>query len=111
MYNTLLELENSLFKLKYISDRKWLDITLHNDFRECGKSGRLFNKQETMESLIKFTSDRDIKIFDFECRNITDTSYLVHYITKSDNKRYYRTSVWVKEDGLKLLFHQATELK
>lgn len=69
MYKTLLDLENSFFKLKYISDRKWLDRILHNDFCECGKSGVLFNK------------------------------------------RYYRTSVWVNEGNLKLLFHQATELR
>lgn len=111
MYNTLLELENRLFKLKYISSKEWLERILHNDFHECGKSGVLFNKEDTVQSLIECTCDRDIEICDFECRNITDTSWLVHYITKSDNKRYYRTSVWVKEENVKLLFHQATELK
>ena len=111
MYNTLLELENSLFKLKYISDRKWLERTLHDDFHEFGKSGVLFKKEDTVESLLQCADDRDIEIYDFECRNITDTSWLVHYITESNDKRYYRTSVWVKDGNMKLLFHQASELK
>lgn len=110
MDKTLLDLEQSFFKIQYISDKEWLDTTLHDDFTECGKSGILFDKYETMESLLSCAEDRDIEIFDFECRNISGTSWLVHYITKSGNKRYYRTSVWVKEKQLKLFYHQATLL-
>lgn len=111
MYDILLELEKCLFKLEYISDREWLERTLHDDFCECGKSGMLFNKEDTVESLLQCTCDRNIEICNFECINITDTSWIVHFITESDNKRYYRTSVWVREENIKLLFHQATELK
>lgn len=105
-----MELENRFFKLKYISDRDWLGRTLHEDFCECGKSGLLFNKKMTVESLLQCRRDRNIVILDFECRKISDNCYLVHYVTESDNKRYYRTSIWVKEADIKLLFHQATEL-
>lgn len=112
MYNTLLNLEKSFFKLQYISDRNWLERILHDDFHECGKSGLLFGKEETVESLIKCTSDRNIVIYNFDYRTITDNSWLAHYITESDNKQYYRTSLWVEENKtIKLLFHQATELK
>lgn len=56
MYETLLNLEKKFFKIKYISDKNWLNDTLHNDFVECGKSGTLFNKREVMEELFFRTS-------------------------------------------------------
>lgn len=36
MEKILLELEQSFFKYKYISDRQWLSDILHPDFSECG---------------------------------------------------------------------------
>lgn len=110
MYNTLLTLENQFFKLKYISDRNWLDKILHDDFKECGKSGRLFDKKETIESLIQCTADRNIVIYDFEYQTVNKACYIVHYITKHEYTKYYRTSVWAENESLQLLFHQASIL-
>lgn len=110
MYHTLLDLEKCFFKLEYISDRVWLNTVLHNNFCECGKSGILFDKKETVESLLSCSEGRDITIYNFEYRPITDKCYLVHYITQSGSEKYYRTSVWVMEDSLKLFFHQASRL-
>lgn len=110
MYKTLLNLEKSFFNLKYISDKEWLNTVLHDSFIECGKSGMLFNKTETIEPLLSCTEDRDILIYNFEYSKVTDKCYLVHYITKHGNKKYYRTSVWVMENRLKLFYHQATML-
>lgn len=111
MYNTLLDLETRFFKLSYISDAAWLDEVLHDNFHEMGKSGVLYNKSETIYGLLKCKADRDIEINNFEYIKIVDNSWLVHYVTQSDNKQYYRTSVWVKEENIKLFFHQATEQK
>ncbi len=111
MYDTLLTLEKDFFNLQYISDREWLDKILHDDFRECGRSGKLFDKFDTMEELLQCDSDRDIVICGFECVEINSNSWLVHYITEIEGKQYYRTSVWVREPDMKLFFHQATELK
>ena len=107
----LLELEKCFFRRSYISDRAWLDKTLHNDFTECGKSGLLSDKEDTVKSLLECKADRDIEIFNFECRTIDDKIWLVHYITKSDDGGlYYRTSVWFICDEPQLYFHQATPL-
>lgn len=110
MYKTLLNLEKSFFKLRYISDREWLNSSLHDKFTECGKSGMLFNKTETIETLLSCTEDRDILIYNFEYSKVTDKCYIAHYITKNGNKKYYRTSVWVMENRLKLFYHQASTL-
>ena len=111
MLNELLSLEKRLFMHKYISDKNWLDNTIHEDFLECGKSGLIYNKKGTMEFLLSCTEDRDIKIYNFEYKKIDYNTYLIHYITKANNEElYYRTSVWVMDKNLKLLYHQATKL-
>lgn len=107
----LLELEKSFFRHCCISDRDWLEQTIHNDFVECGKSGILFNKQDTIQSLLECKTDRNIDIYNFNCCKIDDKSWIVHYITIADNgRKYYRTSVWLKNKKLQLYFHQATSL-
>lgn len=110
MYNTLLELENKFFKLQYISDENCLNELLHNDFTECGRSGQLFDKAETIAALLSCTEDRDIIIHDFIYQTINNSCWLVHYTTEHDGKRYYRTSVWVMDGHMQLIFHQATQL-
>ncbi|MCI9625850.1 MAG: nuclear transport factor 2 family protein [Clostridia bacterium] len=112
MNKTILTLEKKFFELRYIADREWLDTILHDRFRECGKSGQVFDKAETMESLLSCQTNRDITIYNFECESIQESVWLVHYITKDGHKKYYRTSVWYRETGnqMKLLFHQATLL-
>lgn len=111
MHEVLLNLEKSFFRISCISHRDWLDATLHNDFTECGKSGVLFNKDEVMDGLLACKEDRPIEISDFSCEMIGADCWMVHYVTESDDEgSYYRTSVWVREKGLQLRFHQATKL-
>ncbi len=107
----LLELEKSFFKHSCISDRAWLERTIHRDFIECGKSGMLFNKQDTIQSLLECKTDRKIEIYNFICRKFDDKSWIVHYITRTDqDQKYYRTSIWVGHKNMQLYFHQATIL-
>lgn len=111
MRQTLWELESCFFKRDYISNRVWLDNILHEAFCECGKSGHLADKQATIEGLLACGTDRDIHMEAFECREISAGSWMVHYITKSDGRSYYRTSIWVMENEPRLLFHQASLLQ
>lgn len=112
MYGTLLNLEKDFFKYDKITDRKWLDTTLHDDFKEVGKSGIIFYKKDTINSLIAAKTDRSIAVFNFEFEELKNGCWMVHYITKDNNNElYYRTSIWVKENNLKLIFHQASKLK
>lgn len=110
MHEVLLNLEKSFFRISCISDRDWLDATLHNDFTECGKSGVLFNKNEVMDGLLACKEDRPIEISNFSCEMIGTGCWMVHYMTESDGELYYRTSIWIREKGLQLRFHQATKL-
>ncbi len=110
MKDRILELEKSFFKIQYIQDLEWLDQHIHDHFTECGKSGMIYHKKDTVEALFSCTEDRKIEIYNFECQFLNENSYLVHYLTKSKEDLIYRTSIWVMEENLKLLFHQATKL-
>lgn len=109
MKNEILELEKNLFKLEYMSNKEWLENTIHDNFVECGKSGLLFYKEDTIETLLECTEDRPITVYNYDYNQIDENTYLVHYITKSQDKLFYRTSIWVMNLNLKLLYHQATE--
>lgn len=110
MKDKILELEKKFFKYEYMNDIKWLDEIIHNNFKECGKSGYFFNKKETIKSLMECTEDRKIEIYNYEYEQIDKNTYLIHYITKFNDILIYRTSIWILEDKLRLLFHQASKL-
>lgn len=107
-YRQLLALEKDFFRLERISDRNWLDSVLDSAFEECGKSGRLFGREETIRALLRCTADRPIALYSFTCAPVGAGCWLVHYLTREDGRLYYRTSLWVGEDHPRLRFHRAT---
>jgi hypothetical protein len=107
------KLEESLFLREFISDASYLGAVLSDDFEECGKSGRLYSKADTVANLLSCEDDRDIKITDFSCCEVGDGVFLAHYATDRGDGACYRTSIWRRADngvGFELVFHQATEL-
>ncbi len=112
MYQRLLTLEKQFFDWTFISNEKWLNSVLHDDFMEWGKSGALSRKAETIEALLSCEGDRDITIRNFSCEELVENCWMVHYLTGGEGDTYYRTSLWVRADGaLRLRFHQASEVK
>ena len=111
MKEEILNLEKNLFKLEYMSNKEWLEKIIDDNFIECGKSGYLFYKKDTIESLLECTENRPIKMYNHVYKKIDEKTYLIHYLTKSQEKLYYRTSIWIMDTNLKLLYHQATEFK
>lgn len=110
MENKILDLEKLLFKYDYISKKEWLDNVIHDDFVECGKYGYLFKKAETIESLLSCNEDRNIVIYNYSCKQVDANTWMAHYITSIDNTdKFYRTSIWIKDQNLKIIFHQATK--
>lgn len=103
----ILELEKSLFKIEYMNNYEYLNNLIDDNYLECGKSGKLFTKQDIINELTSLSCDRDITIYNYSNQQIGDI-YLVHYITLHNDNKYYRTSIWSKE--CKLLFHQASLL-
>ena len=105
----LYELETSLFKGEYLEDKEYLENVFHDEFMEYGKSGLIYRKKDTIESLLGI-GDRDIKVLDFTSEKIDENTYIVHYVSvHKDDVKVLRTSIW-KDNGemLQMFFHQGT---
>ena len=112
MDKQILELEKSLFKYEYMSDVNYLEKIIDESYEELGKSGKMIYKSDVIKELSCLNSDRDITIYNFTCTEISKDLWMVHYITKSENKKIYRTSIWKKvNEQICLVFHQASEYK
>jgi len=106
----ILELEKSLFEVKYMNNKDYLDNIISDDYLEIGKSGKMINKDDVIKELSSLKENRNIDIYNFACTK-EDNIYIVHYITISNDNKIYRTSIWKKENNYKILFHQASILK
>ena len=111
MFEIILDLEKSLFKYQYMSNIDYLNSIIDDNYIEMGKSGHIYNKEDTIRDLSCLKEDRNIKIYNYECNELSGNIWIVHYYTKSEGKIIYRTSVWKKEDNFKIVFHQASEYK
>ena len=105
----ILDKEKSLFKYEYMKDIKYLEELIDDNYKEIGKSGKVFNKEDIIEYLSNLKEDRNITIYNYNCRKISTNIFLVHYITKNNNDNIFRTSIWKKENNkFKIIFHQAS---
>ena len=105
----ILELEKSLFEVKYMNNKEYLNNLIDDDYLEIGKSGKMINKDDVIKELSSLKENRNIDIYNFTCTK-EDNIYIVHYITISNDNKIYRTSIWKKEKDYKILFHQASIL-
>lgn len=111
MKSELLELEKNFFKYEYMSNYNYLNNTIDDSYIEVGKSGRMFNKKIVVDSLLTFKENRPLTIYNFTYEKLGETIYLVHYITKDNETKIYRTSIWkLLNNDLKIIFHQASLL-
>ncbi|MBD5428904.1 MAG: nuclear transport factor 2 family protein [Treponema sp.] len=107
---TLLALEKRFFSKAFCADRERLASAIHDNFMECGKSGLLTGKAETVESLSAEPHDRAITIYNFTCEALGGGCWIAHYVTASDGGLFFRTSIWKKDADWQLYFHQASPL-
>ena len=85
---------------------------IDEQYKELGKSGKIFNKNDIINELSSLRSDRDITIYNSTCEDLSKNIWLVHYITLSNNIKIYRTSIWRKSENIiRIIFHQASEYK
>lgn len=105
----ILELEKSLFEVKYMNDKEYLNNLIDDNYLEIGKSGKMINKDDVIKELSSLKENRNIDIYNFSCTQ-ENNLFIVHYITVSNNNKIYRTSIWKKEKDYKILFHQASVL-
>lgn len=90
-----------------------LERLLHDDFKEFGSSGRVYNKKMMIEMMMR--EDRatggDVVVREFRVSALAPDCTLVTYRTVGASGQVRRSSVWVSEEGRwRLIFHQGTKL-
>ena len=55
----ILDKEKSLFKYEYMKDINYLEELIDNNYKEIGKSGKVFNKEDIIEYLSNLKKDRN----------------------------------------------------
>lgn len=90
---------------------KALDELLATDFKEFGKSGFIYDKQEILNSLLD-EEPRNLTAKYFEVKLLENKVYLVTYTTIENGISTLRSSIWKSFDNrLQMLFHQGTEVR
>ncbi|AIT10112.1 hypothetical protein LO80_09100 [Candidatus Francisella endociliophora] len=112
---TLLDLEKSLLSSKTRFDYKYMSEILTNDFREFGKSGKAYTKQDILQSLLSpIKINLEIINNSFKVNLLEEHIILVTYMTinKYNNQKHNRSSIWVGlNNKWKIKFHQGTTIE
>lgn len=110
------ELETSLHKKETRNSRERISALIADDFLEFGKSGGIFSKRDTLESLKDEAVDWQVEVSDFAARELSPGVVLVTYtaaMLDRDNATTVatnRSSVWVLRVGRwQMAFHQGTK--
>lgn len=103
------------YELMYLDKRnranKKVAYYLHSDFKEFGKSGKVYYKEDILNvELDAF----DFKIYNFNQYKLAEDCFLCTYKLLNENNHIVtnRSSIWKYEDNdWKLRFHQGTEVR
>ena len=92
-------------------DRLSAGLLLHPEYREFGKSGRVWDKESVLD-LMEDTSELvQIRAEDLETVPLGDDVVLVTYDSVTPGARAHRSSLWVRESGRwQVRFHQGTPI-
>lgn len=81
---------------------------LSEDFEECGKSGKVFNKTDII-NLLGNEEYQKIGFSNFRFTKISDAAVLVKYESDCRAVKAHRSSLWIKTNGdWQMLYHQGT---
>jgi ribonuclease HI len=102
----VVELERRLLDPRVRRDRRAVTELLHEDFREVGASGRVFDRRAIVESLAA-GGGTSAHASDFRAVRLGPDAVLLTYRTDTPS---LRSSVWCRgEDGAwRMLHHQGT---
>lgn len=105
----LIELEWALWRAETRFDRDFMERTLAGDFREFGRSGRVYERADT---LAVSGDSIDANLRDFQFSMLADDIVLLTYVSEVRHEQLdlaNRASIWVRRDGRwQLRFHQGT---
>lgn len=107
---TLNSLEERLLQPDIRTSADELNLLLADDFLEFGRSGKDYNKQQTIDGLAKAPSLL-ITLMNFEIKPLAPNVMLVTYLTviHCDMAYSLRSSIWKFNDGAwQMIFHQGT---
>jgi ribonuclease HI len=106
--DAVVELEQELLDPEVRSDFGQLAYLLHPDYREVGQSGRLWDRDETVEALGE-EAQRHEAFELLEASRLAPDLIQVLYRTESRNGSALRSSLWQRTEGRwRLRFHQGT---
>ncbi len=110
-------LETSLHKKENRNSREKVSALIADDFTEFGKSGNVYDKQDTLEHLEKEEFDVQVEVSNFSAKELLPGAVLVMYVAVMLDKentgakvKTNRSSIWVSRDGRwQMVFHQGTK--
>ena len=109
--NKLKELEESLWREETRFDKNYMDKILAPGFFEYGRSGRVYNREETLSAPTQKINAK-LPLQNFSVHSIDTNAVLVTYISEvkyDEIELGNRSSIWVKaSDEWQLRFHQGT---
>jgi hypothetical protein len=101
-------LEERLFHPDREADRKALVPLLAEDFKEFCSSGKIFNRQQTIDVLMS-SAPRPATIHHFYVEQLAENVALATYRATTTTAVSHRSSLWVFRDKRwQLRFHQGT---
>jgi hypothetical protein len=101
-------LEERLFHPSRVKDRTTLLPLIATDFQEYCSSGRIYNRQQTIDDLMNSTP-RNATISHFYVTVLAPDAALATYHATTALHTSHRSSLWVFRDNRwQLLFHQGT---
>jgi hypothetical protein len=104
----LYSLEERLLHPDREADRTALVPLFAEEYREFCSSGRVFNRQQTIDVLLK-SEARPATIHHFFVEQLAENVALATYRATTNVAVSHRCSLWVHRDnGWQLLFHQGT---
>ena len=107
-------LEEGLWREETRFDSGWMEEVLASDFFEFGRSGRVYGRQDTLDTEAQ-PIDARLPLLDFRARlldpNLAQVTY-VSAVTYGDVEELAnRNSIWSRtEKGWQLRFHQGTAI-
>ncbi|HUG32929.1 MAG TPA: DUF4440 domain-containing protein [Acidimicrobiia bacterium] len=104
------EKELALLDPKVRADPAQVDRLLHDDFIEFGSTGRVYDKKVLLD-MLEGESSSEVIVRDFAVRPLsTDTALVTYRSVGQSGQEANRSSVWVRDEEWKLIFHQGTRI-
>ena len=96
-------------------DRQRMEQLLHPDFKEIGRSGKVYSRADI---LVEFDTEKplpEIDVSEVALEQLSEEIALLTYVSchhaTEDKRRTRRSSIWLKNgEGWQVRFHQGTAL-